>query len=445
MPMTLAKLGTLLKQTMGLDVASVGPTTVARAAKARMLACNIKDLDTYWEHLQGSPTETQELIEQVVIPETWFLRDRPAFVAMGRMIHERSRTQRQDFRLLSLPCSTGEEPYSMAMTLLDAGLGPEQFHIDAIDISARALAHAERAIYGKNSFRGNELHFRDQHFRPTLDGYQVVERVRQSVCFRQGNLLDDHVLPGKDIYHIIFCRNILIYLDATGRERTIDLLARLLTGDGCLFVGPSEAGLLLDRKFVSTRIPMTFAFRKANGTARPPRNDMARPPLPAASLLTPASIPGPNRRLDAGPAPRPAPGFAAAPCFAPFSAPFSAPGASHPARANVAPDQSFAIEDIRRMADQGRLAEAMRHCEQQLREREPSPEALHLLGLISDAAGDMPAAAEYYRKALYLDPTHQQALAHLSLLLEKQGDSTGAKVLSARARRLNGREVKHHG
>jgi chemotaxis protein methyltransferase WspC len=91
------------------------------------------------------------------------------------------------------------------------------------------------------------------------------------------------------------------------------------------------------------------------------------------------------------------------------------------------------------MADQGLLAEAAKGCEAHLRETGPTPDALHLLGLISDAAGDFRAAAEYYRKTLYLAPDHHEALGHLALLLKKQGDAAGAKILVDRLRRLDGR------
>jgi chemotaxis protein methyltransferase WspC len=97
------------------------------------------------------------------------------------------------------------------------------------------------------------------------------------------------------------------------------------------------------------------------------------------------------------------------------------------------------MEEIRRIADRGQLAEAALHCEKHLRDGGVSPEVLHLLGLIRDATGNRPEAAEYYRKTLYLDPNHQEALVHLALLLDKQGDTAGAKVLNDRADRLDRR------
>ena len=98
------------------------------------------------------------------------------------------------------------------------------------------------------------------------------------------------------------------------------------------------------------------------------------------------------------------------------------------------------IEDIAHIADRGRLADAALQCEEYLRENGPVPEALYLLGRIRDATGHLAEAAAYYRKALYLDPAHHQALVHLALLKEKQGDAASAKVLSDRARRVERQE-----
>jgi chemotaxis protein methyltransferase WspC len=91
------------------------------------------------------------------------------------------------------------------------------------------------------------------------------------------------------------------------------------------------------------------------------------------------------------------------------------------------------------MADRGHLAEAARLCQSYLRDHGSSAEGLHLLGVIRDAAGKHDEAASYYRKALYLEPNHHDALAHLALLLKRQGDSAGARLLDQRVRRLEQR------
>jgi chemotaxis protein methyltransferase WspC len=146
----------LLKEAIGLDVASIGSSAIDRAVAERQQATGLADRHTYWERLRASEEELQELIDAVVVPETWFFRDRGAFAALAEVaLPEWLRTHPHGvFRLLSIPCATGEEPYSLAMALFDANLPAARFQIDAFDVSERALESARRAVYGRRSFRG---------------------------------------------------------------------------------------------------------------------------------------------------------------------------------------------------------------------------------------------------------------------------------------------------
>ncbi len=397
----------LLKGAMGLDAASIGSSAVERAVRTRMTASNLADPQAYLDRLRNSAGEMQDLIEVVVVPETWFFRHPEAFAAMVRVAREEwlQCYSEGTLRILSLPCSTGEEPYSIAMALLDASFPKNRFRVDAVDINNRALAHAGRAVYGKNSFRGNDLAFRDRYFTPTPAGYRLAEAVSQHVRFQQGNFFTPGFLIGAETYDLIFCRNMLIYFDSATQDRAVAVLTRLLSDKGALFVGPSEGNLLLEHGFVVAKAPLAFAFRKGAiprdaepVVTRQPSPHFAGPPASVRRVPSPRRIP-----------PQPSPSSNAKP----------------------------SMEEIRSTADRGHLAEAARHCEELLRDSGSSPEALHLLGLIRDATGNREEAAACYRKALYLDPDHQETLAHLALLLERQGDKAGAGILNDRARRLD--------
>src|SRR6266852_1112454 len=156
--MALADFENLLKASIGLDVGSVGRSSIERAVADRQSACALPDRHMYWERVSTCGAELQALIEAVVVPETWFFRDREAFATLASIGQEQWLRAPADgvLRLLSLPSSTGEEPYSMAMALLDAGVPAHRFQVDAVDISARVLAYAGRRMYGKNSFRGQD-------------------------------------------------------------------------------------------------------------------------------------------------------------------------------------------------------------------------------------------------------------------------------------------------
>jgi chemotaxis protein methyltransferase WspC len=420
--MALTDFENLLKASIGLDVASVGPSSIERAVADRQSACALTDRHDYWEHVRTCGTELQALIEAVVVPETWFFRDREAFATLASLGHEQWLRAPADgvLRLLSLPSSTGEEAYSMAMTLLDAGVPGDRFRIDAVDVSARAIAQAERAEYGRNSFRGQELAFRDRHFEATPLGYRPSDTVRRQVHFRQGNMLAAEFLPGLESYDVIFCRNLLIYFDRPTQDRAVNVLERLLTSNGTLFVAPSETGLLLSRDFASAKIPLAFAFRKSVAGRREPKPGNVRSAT-RLSMPSPVTAPVSVRR-----ATRPEP----VPASPPTLPPNDERAALHPGL-----DEAF------RLADQGCFVEAAICCHEHLREHGPSARAFYLLGLVRDAGGNPTDASAYYRKALYLDPEHHETLVHFAFLVEQQGNSAGAQVLRNRARRVeeNGR------
>ena len=113
-----------LKERIGLDVTSVGPAIIERAVRQRSTASKALTADEYWHTLQGSQDEQQALIEAVIVPETWFFRYPESFATLAKLAAKRLSdiNNMRALRILSLPCSTGEEPYSIAMALLDAGL-----------------------------------------------------------------------------------------------------------------------------------------------------------------------------------------------------------------------------------------------------------------------------------------------------------------------------------
>nr|WP_246541406.1 protein-glutamate O-methyltransferase CheR [Collimonas antrihumi] len=399
------KFETLLKRTMGLDIQSIGRPMLERALQERRDSCGIDDLDAYWQLLQISEPEQLLLIESVIVPETWFFRNREAFIEMAQRQLQRPTSAGQPLRILSLPCSTGEEPYSIAMALLDAGLPPQHFRIDAIDISSQSLDIARKAVYGKNSFRGDFLTFRDKYFALNEQGYALSKTVRQQVRFMQSNLFAADLLAGQAPYDIIFCRNLLIYFDRATQHQAVTILLRLLLPGGMLFVGPAEGALMMQHPVTQIKAPMAFAFRQGA-----PAQEFARP----ASLLRPRS----KSR------------FAAERTVQEMQAKIKVPADTAPA---LLPQANLAAVQL--LADQGKLSEAASLCEQLIQRHDASAASYYLMGMIHDAADRKQAAADCYRKALYLEPAHAAAMTHLAALLQVQGDFAGARLLQQRARR----------
>ncbi|MET1077497.1 MAG: CheR family methyltransferase [Pseudomonas sp.] len=402
-----------LKERIGLDVTSVGPAIIERAVRQRSTANHALTADDYWHRLQGSRDEQQALIEAVIVPETWFFRYPESFATLAKLAATRLAqiNNLRALRILSLPCSTGEEPYSIAMALLDAGLKPHQFKVEGMDVSPLSVEKARRAVYGKNSFRGQDIEFRERYFTAENEGYRLDERVLDQVRLQVGNLLDPTLLANEPAYDFVFCRNLLIYFDLPTQQQVFEVLKRLTHVDGVLFIGPAEGSLLGRFGMRSIGIPQSFAFSRQAA------------PEPVATFLpairpTPQAQRQPVRQV---PPARPRPFATVAPAPQVVKAPPS--------------DAAALLVNIAALANEGKSAEARTACESYLRSHEPVAQVFYWLGLLSDIAGSALEAQGFYRKALYLEPQHPDALMHLAALLQSQGDTAGAKRLQDRAAR----------
>ncbi|WP_322046303.1 CheR family methyltransferase [Paraburkholderia sp. J67] len=470
----------LLEET-GIDAESLGAQALARAVALRAAATVAVDLangaaltalseaerEAYWTLLTTTAAERQALIDALVVPETWFFREREAFAALARGGMERLVRHPGDvLRVLSVPCSTGEEPYSAAMALLDAGFTHEQFGIDAIDISSVSIEAAARGVYGRNAFRGDSLAFRERYFHARPEGWQLADTVRRAVHFERANLFD--WLAAHPVrYDFIFCRNVLIYFDRQAQDRAIGLLRSRLAEGGMIFVGPAETGLMMRHEFASAQIPLAFGFRWTGGEgayAADPLTSSLRPAR-AVQAATPQSAPSAALRpLHAAPPARAADPFAThaatampttrgaarahignggnggTPPASRPATPFAAP-AFAASSANAVPPTPHAptLAEARRLADAGSLDAAARAAAQHAQTAPDDAEVWYLLGLIADAQGEAALALGHYRKVLYLEPGHYEALTHLAALLEVQGDADGARRLMRRAERASQR------
>ena len=402
-----------LKERIGLDVTSVGPAIIERAVRQRSQAAQAQTVDEYWLTLQGSRDEQHALIEAVIVPETWFFRYPESFATLAKLASKRlvEINNLRALRILSLPCSTGEEPYSIAMALLDAGLKPHQFKVDGMDVSPLSVEKARRAVYGRNSFRGQDIEFRDRHFSAEGEGYRLNQRVLEQVRLQVGNLLDPVLLANEPAFDFVFCRNLLIYFDQATQKQVFEVLKRLTHVDGVLFIGPAEGSLLGRFGMRSMGIAQSFAFSRQG----------APEPLPLPTLV-PAPLPVPSvPRSRHSTVVRNRPFASAEPAvFAP--------------KTSVS-DTVALLANIGALANEGKSAEARAACERYLRSHEPVAQVFCWLGLLSDVAGNAFEAQGFYRKALYLEPQHPEALMHLAALLQAQGDTAGARRLQERAAR----------
>ncbi len=246
-----------LRDSVGLDPDAT-PRMISRAVDRILSEKQIDDPALYLEILKNSESEFDYLLEHVLVPETWFFRYPETYHYLRRWAYGRTK----QLHILSVPCSTGEEPYSIVMTLLDAGLLPHQFKIDAADINARALEKARAGAYSQNSFRGFFLTHRDRYFERPPQDFRLKETLPPLVNFFLWNVQQESPPELKERYDIIFCRNLFIYFHLEAQKQMMRTLSQLLADDGLLFTGHAEAGPFLSPFFRPVAPLNAFVHRK---------------------------------------------------------------------------------------------------------------------------------------------------------------------------------------
>ncbi len=394
----------LIRRETGLNLTAA---VAERAVAERLARLGQRDPEAYLRNM--APAELKALIELVVVPESWMFRDAEAFNSLAAFVRQRLATAPlRTVRILSIPCAGGEEPYSIAMALQDAGVARSAVLIEAIDLSDVALERARRGRYTRNAFRGAALGFRDRHFTQDGNEYQINQSLRDQVSFSQGNLLSIDAIGNAGRYDIVFCRNLLIYFDDTTTATAIAKLRLLLGDDGMLFAGYAEVPAFCGHGFTPLRTPGAFALQKE-------RRAVPRPKEPEV-----ASVPPPVR---ATAAPR---------VMAQVSPVRSALPAVTPPVAAVAP----LLDQAQRMAGQGDYPAAARLCRAALEIDPAAADAYFILGMVSECEHKPAAAADFWRRCVYLQPDHYDALCHLALLAEQSGERAQAAAFRQRAARI---------
>jgi chemotaxis protein methyltransferase WspC len=441
----------LIKAESGIDVAIVGVALIASAVKRQMQLRQLTAVAEYWQVLQCDPMAVQQLIEAIVVSETWFFRDQTPFQFLLTSVQSllASRDAHYPVRILSLPCSTGEEPYSIAMALLQAGIPAARFQIDAIDISAHNIQQAVAACYPRFSFRHQDAGFdqqlKAQFFQPVGDRYALLSSVKQTVQFRVGNILQPQTCKLGQSYDVIFCRNLLIYFDQPSRQQVLAQIEQWLRSTGILFVGHAESSLLLNAGWQALRVPFTFAYHKplvAQSARSVPsvrsmpsvRSGIAAPAVKSV-MSNPAKLSRAQSKL---------PSIAPLNTNATQRAKVSLNLSSTIHRA-IDPVDDPLLEQLdplimaTQLLDRGELEAAKLICTQYLRQEPLAAAGYLLLGQIHQIQDQDAMAATCFGKTLYLQPDCLEALIYLADLKHKQGDRLAATRFNERIARLQQR------
>jgi chemotaxis protein methyltransferase CheR len=218
--------------------------------------------------------EMTRLLNEITIGETCFFRNQPQLDALKsivwpRIIAARGPNSPKALRVWSAGCSTGEEAYTLAITLLEESCGRLQgwtFNIQATDLNERSLERAAKGIYDEYALRNVSPALRQKYFVPAGDGLGVNASVKKLVTFSRVNLLDDSRMANMKSMDLIFCANVLIYFDLNSKRSVIRHFFNNLLQHGYLFVGHSESLFGVSDQFKLVHFPSATGYVKV----RPP-------------------------------------------------------------------------------------------------------------------------------------------------------------------------------
>ncbi len=243
----------------------------------RMKELQAHTLHEYLDHLTIKPTRQSELIallNEITIGETCFFRNQPQLdalrqIVLPKILDAKGKIPLRRLRIWSAGCSTGEEPYTLNMLLLEEApvrLKNWTTEVMATDLNERSLAHAKNAIYGSYSTRNLTEYYRLKYFVPAAEQLQVQPAARANISFSRLNLSDDSRMTFMKGLDVIFCCNVLIYFDLASKRRVIQHFYNNLLPHGYLFLGHSESLYSVTNDFRLVHLPGATAYVKSDRT-----------------------------------------------------------------------------------------------------------------------------------------------------------------------------------
>jgi chemotaxis protein methyltransferase CheR len=220
-------------------------------------------LDYYYilKYEERGADEWLRVMDAFSVQETYFWRETAQIQALARtVVPQWFKSGDDPLRIWSAACASGEEPYSIVMALLEAGLGHLPIEVCASDASEAALEKASRGVYRERSFRTLPLELQQKYFRRTAEGWQLAPEVMRRVSFRRANLIAAAEIGRLATAPVIFCRNVFIYFSADAIRRTLAVFAQRMPAGGQLFVGSSESLLRLTTDFELREIDDAFVY-----------------------------------------------------------------------------------------------------------------------------------------------------------------------------------------
>jgi chemotaxis protein methyltransferase CheR len=234
-----------IERDRGLDLSQYRRTYVERRLASRLRSLGLHSYRQYARHIEGDPDEYARMLDALTINVTEFFRDRAVFDAFGSLVipalvESKSRASHRTIRVWSAGCASGEEPYSIAMALLDGTQGREDdlaISVIGTDLDPASLGAAREGVYDLAKLPGIPEEFRSRYVEVGEGAFRMLSEVADLVRFRTMNLFTD--APPKPL-DVVFCRNVFIYFTRDQQARVLGMFLDALGRGGYLVLGRSE-------------------------------------------------------------------------------------------------------------------------------------------------------------------------------------------------------------
>jgi chemotaxis protein methyltransferase CheR len=241
---------------------------IERRLAEGMQRAGTRSFAAYMTLLRGGGAEAEQLVNSFTVNETYFYREEHQLLCLGRSLLPEIVARRGPgdlVRIWCVPCSTGEEPYSVAIWLLENWALVDAYHIEIIgsDIDTRALAEAVIGNYGERALSRLPEELRERYFEPHRgERRRIIQDLRESVHFTTVNLVNSANMAAQGRFDVILCRNVLIYFDDASRLLAAHNLFDALQPGGFLCLGHTESMTRISERFTLRRFPDAIVYQR---------------------------------------------------------------------------------------------------------------------------------------------------------------------------------------
>lgn len=265
------RITSLIYQKTGLFFGENSRFFLEKRVELRLTSLNLKSLEDYFRYLMFDSESEKEwdiLITTITTNETYFMREERQLKCFKDDILPEivRKNSGKKIRIWSAGCSSGEEPYTIAILVKESRCIPENLvEIFATDINSRVINKAKEGIYGESSFRTVDDSFKVKWFVPEGNQkWRIKDEIKSKVIFQRFNLfeLERYALLGN--FDVIFCRNVIIYFDMEAKVKVVERFYDKLNNGGYLLLGHSESLISITEKFKLIHLPSDLVYRKEN-------------------------------------------------------------------------------------------------------------------------------------------------------------------------------------